>query len=277
MISAALDYALLGWLVFPVKPRAKVPLTSHGYLDATTDPAQIRRWWSHWPLANVGLACAVSDLLALDIDPRHGGENTIRQLSDSLGRLPLTVTSETGGGGWHLLFQLPRCEVRGNLGPGVDVKSRGYVIAPPSVHHSGEKYRWIPGQGPSEVEVACLPDMWLAQTVKSVVDDPVSTGDTESAKCGSSRYGMAALRRECDLLRACGEGTRNINLNRTAFRMAQLAAGGELEPEPARCEVLRAALQAGLGEWEALRTLQSGWAAGVRFPRRAPTGRGVRP
>jgi len=277
VISAALAYALLGWLVFPVKPCAKAPLTSHGHLDATIDPAQIRRWWSRWPLANVGLACAVSDLLALDLDPRNGGENTMGQLSGSLGRLPLTVTAETGGGGLHLLFQLPKGVVRGNLGPGVDVKSRGYVIVPPSVHPSGGKYRWRTGQGPSDVEVACLPDMWLAQTVKPVVEAPVSTRETQSVEFGSSKYGMAALRLECDLLRACGEGARNIHLNRTAFRMAQLAAGGELEPEPARCEVLRAALKAGLGEWEALRTLQSGWAAGVRFPRRAPTGRGVRP
>jgi hypothetical protein len=57
MLEHALKYASLGWAVFPCRPNDKVPATPHGCLDATTDPDQIRAWWSEAPNCNIGLAC----------------------------------------------------------------------------------------------------------------------------------------------------------------------------------------------------------------------------
>ncbi len=59
----------------------------------------------------------------------------------------MTATVLTGGGGWHLLFRYPSCTtVRSGpdkLGPGVDVKGcAGYIVAPPSIHRTGNPYRW---------------------------------------------------------------------------------------------------------------------------------------
>ena len=42
----ALTYATRGWPVFPCQIGQKTPATAHGYLDATTDPAQITAWVS---------------------------------------------------------------------------------------------------------------------------------------------------------------------------------------------------------------------------------------
>ena len=42
MLSSALQYAELGYPVFPCVPSGKRPLTKHGFKDATTDPEQIR-------------------------------------------------------------------------------------------------------------------------------------------------------------------------------------------------------------------------------------------
>jgi hypothetical protein len=45
-LEAALGYAQrLGWPVFPLRPRAKEPLTAHGFKDAATDVEQISAWW----------------------------------------------------------------------------------------------------------------------------------------------------------------------------------------------------------------------------------------
>jgi hypothetical protein len=33
----------------------KHPLTPHGLKDATSDPAELGRWWRRWPQANIGL------------------------------------------------------------------------------------------------------------------------------------------------------------------------------------------------------------------------------
>ncbi|MDP9380357.1 MAG: bifunctional DNA primase/polymerase, partial [Chloroflexota bacterium] len=81
-IDWALRYAELGWFVFPVHTvrdgtcscgnpecgnAGKHPRTKDGSLDATTDPGDIRRWWSKWPDANIGIALNQSELL--DVAP----------------------------------------------------------------------------------------------------------------------------------------------------------------------------------------------------------------
>ena len=64
--EAALAYAGNGYPVFPVVPGAKVPLTKHGFHDATLDDDQIEQWWNEHPDANIGLA--TKGLLVVDID-----------------------------------------------------------------------------------------------------------------------------------------------------------------------------------------------------------------
>src|ERR687888_69220 len=81
---------------------AKHPRTQHGLKDATRDEATIRRWWDMWPLANIGLVTGpASGLLVLDIDPRHGGHETLGTLVNQHGQLPRTWRARTPGGGWH--------------------------------------------------------------------------------------------------------------------------------------------------------------------------------
>jgi hypothetical protein len=50
LLAAALAYARAGLPVFPVSVN-KTPLTPHGFKDATTDEAQIARWWADFPNA----------------------------------------------------------------------------------------------------------------------------------------------------------------------------------------------------------------------------------
>lgn len=60
-------------------------------------------------LANVGIATGpASSLVVLDIDPRHGGDDSLADLQSEHGALPLTVTALTGGGGQHHYFALAR-------------------------------------------------------------------------------------------------------------------------------------------------------------------------
>ncbi len=142
---AALAYAARGWPVFPCQ--GKIPRTPHGFQDATTDGTQIRQWWARWLDATIGVPTGVaSGLVVLDIDPRHGGEESLATLIAAHGPLPETVESRTGGGGRHLFFQHPGGYVpnsSGRLGPGLDIRGDGgYVIVPPSLHASGQRYEW---------------------------------------------------------------------------------------------------------------------------------------
>ena len=74
IVEAAYYYASLGFPVFPLKPKGKTPLTTHGLKDASTDPGVIQKWWSKYPTANVGIVTGPeSGLAVLDIDAKTGG------------------------------------------------------------------------------------------------------------------------------------------------------------------------------------------------------------
>jgi putative DNA primase/helicase len=146
----------------------KHPRTAHGVKDATTNSEQIKAWWEKWPRSNIGVAAGdESGIVVLDIDPRHGGDETISELERELGALPTTVTSLSGGGGRHLFFKHPGFAVRKDtagkaFGSGVDLLSNGsIVILPPSLHASGKRYRWEQGKSFRDLEPAPLPEPWL--------------------------------------------------------------------------------------------------------------------
>jgi hypothetical protein len=131
-------------------------------LDAA-DVEQVHRWWRRWPNANVGIVTgAVSGLVVLDVDPRHGGEESLAALEAEHGALPRTVESLTGGGGQHLYFRHPGGSVPSRqIAPGLDLKGDGgLVVSPPSGHVSGRSYAWESGRAPGDVPMAVFP-RWL--------------------------------------------------------------------------------------------------------------------
>ena len=152
MLDAAIGYAELGWGIFPV--RGKIPILDGGYHIATTDVDQVRRWWTYeHPGANIGCACD-REFWALDVDPRNKGDESLERLLEEIGLLPPTVTSETGGGGWHFLFlhnSTPIKKLSAKTYPGLDVQCNGYIVLPPSVHPTGRRYQWLEGSGPTEI------------------------------------------------------------------------------------------------------------------------------
>ena len=161
MVDHALNYAEKGWHVLPLHTAVngtcscskrdcgspgKHPRTEHGLSDATTDPNIIKEWWTRWPDANIGVRTGqISGVVVLDIDPKNGGLESWSELQDIHGRVD-ALTCHTGGGGLHLYFQAPETELKssaGEIAPGVDTRAEGgYVIAPPSLHISGNRYAW---------------------------------------------------------------------------------------------------------------------------------------
>lgn len=149
LLDAAIEYASKGMAVFPLKPRAKEPITKNGVKDATTNFDTIAKWWGKHPNANIGIACgAVSGgLLVIDLDVKENGVNGLDSLHNwerDNGELPETVRSITGKGGAHLFYRTNHKEKnRVNLLEGVDVRSDGgYIVAPPSIHPNGRSYEW---------------------------------------------------------------------------------------------------------------------------------------
>lgn len=144
--EVAVAYAEHGVPVFQLS--GKRPLRgSHGFYDATPDPTLIGEAWRHRPEANIGMPTgAASGRIVIDVDPRNGGDETLRDLEAEYGPLPETLRALTGGGGAHYYFSNPGVRLATALGPGIDVKGAGgFVVLPPSIHPNGGRYEWDAG------------------------------------------------------------------------------------------------------------------------------------
>jgi hypothetical protein len=269
LLNAALAYAAAGLAVLPLNPRTKEPATKRGFYDATTNPETIRRFWRVTD-RNVGIATgAVSGLWVLDID--SGGEDHLRRLEAEQGKLPLTRKVITGRGGRHLWFKYTepvQCSA-GRVAPHVDVRGDlGYCVSPPSIHENGRRYEWLTDPA---TPVPIAPGWLVALTRKK---PPIS----ERARVRTPRssypgaYGAAALNAEVAALATAMPGTRNDALNRAAFALFQLVAGGELDAGVVEDRLVQACHVNGLIADDGLRsiekTIASGAQAGMQHPRR---------
>lgn len=154
---------------------------------ATTDPHQIRLWWTAWPDANIGGAMG-PDLIAIDIDPAKGGDDSW----ESLGLDEDTLTTRTGSGGTHLFYlaaphqDVSRLRNRQEVLPGIDVRAAGgYVVLPGSVHECGGEYEWLCG-----ISTAELPD----ELYDLIASDPAAERAPEHTPRSSPPLGERILR-----------------------------------------------------------------------------------
>lgn len=175
-LAAALRYTRFHWSVIPMRTRDKRPLIK--WLEYQQRPAtenEINEWYLQWPTANVGIVTgAISGLVVLDIDPRHGGEQSLAQWETAHGPLPISVEARTGGGGRHVYFKHPGGIVHNRVGivPGIDLRGDGgCVVAPPSIHGSGNAYTWVSGHEPGKLALAELPG-WLLRLVRGDASNP---------------------------------------------------------------------------------------------------------
>lgn len=126
-------------------PRIK---TGRAFEAATTDEAQIRKWWGRWPKANIGIATGqASRLCVVDIDDQKGFETlsaVVAQHGGATG-IPTTLMARSGraGVGAHLYFTCDEPSPS-NSGDGLDIRGNGgNLVAPPSMHTSGQPYAWV--------------------------------------------------------------------------------------------------------------------------------------
>jgi hypothetical protein len=109
LAEAAVRYAKHGFELFPVSPADKAPLVENGFKDATSDMAQVQRWWKReFPNALIG--CRIDPAyIILDIDPRHNGDATWAALEAKYGAATIGRQHHSGrnDGGRHFWFKLP--------------------------------------------------------------------------------------------------------------------------------------------------------------------------
>ena len=247
LAESALEYVAIGTPVFPLRPRSKMPATSHGFKDASTDLEQVRTWWEQTPDANIGLSVGDAGWLVIDVDGLQG-MRTFEELTALLGDLPETRKHKTGRleGGYHLIFRRPcGIELPGKLGPNVDLKrDGGYIVAPPSIHpDSGAPYT-VENDAP----IVDLPEAWIDYLLEPAREgtnsawkpprgwDASASMDIEMAQMleepvFTNRWTRKGVREELARFIAAPRGTRNHTLFVVACRLFEHRNAGHVDPD----------------------------------------------
>lgn len=237
-LRQALAYAATEWPVFPCRPGEKVPDTPNGFKNSSTDPAVIRRWWQARPDRNVAIATGAPGPDVLDVDVKLDGSgfaafNRLKRGGMLAGARALV---RTPSGGLHVYY-VGTSQPSGRLVRDfLDFKAAGgYVLAPPSVV-GGKPYELLDHRGGADGRLD-----WAA--VRHLLDPP------QPPRRPGRGAGSGAL---VAWVAALAEGNRNDGLFWAACRMAEAdSPSGDLE------QLVAAAVQAGLTEGEARRTIAS--------------------
>jgi hypothetical protein len=291
LLDAALAYATRGFPVLPLHhpiqaggrrqpgdvgcscgypgcgPVGKHPRTPHGLHDATADPDQLARWWQRWPHANIGLVTGeLADVLDVD---GWAGRTALRGWATQH-QLRLAGPLVRTGHGWHLYLAATGTGNRAGLLEHVDWRGTGgYVVAPPSLHGSGTRYRWL---RPLTVDLPAAP--WQLRNLLGPVQRRPAAMPRFREEAAGHPYGRAALREELAAVAHAPRGLRNHTLYQAGIRLYSLVAGGVLDHDEVHAGLLAAAQAARLLAEEPLqthRTLASAERTGLAHPRGIPT------
>lgn len=186
------------------KTMGKTPLVRwRGYQNALPREDDVRGWWQHWPDANIGMATgSLSGILVLDADGTEARKACLQ--NGGLDETPMVWTGKIGGAHFHLAY--PGGDIRNFAGklPGTDLRGQGgYVLMPPSLHASGNTYRW---NDSTRHFPYAVPPTWLIELIES--DDTV-----DGAGVFGEDFDVS------EVLEGIPEGKRDDTLYRYACRL----------------------------------------------------------
>ena len=178
------DYWAAGWTPTPLERGTKFPPERDvtGNTPSRYDPTtrDFKRWAAENPRGNL-MIVVPETVMGLDVDAYHGGLTTLARLEREQGKLPTSwkSTSRDDGSGIHL-YRVPRgTRLVGNIKSGIEIVQHHhrYCVCWPSIHPSGQMYRWYVGSTvvdiPRVTELPDLPRAWL----KALTDRPKAAGD----------------------------------------------------------------------------------------------------
>lgn len=142
----AAEYVDNGWSVLPVRPDEKRPYMTNWlqYTKTKAPKDMVEGWFNNLSGAGVGAVTGrISNMVVLDVE--HNCPYPIEEL---LRKYPTQMVARSGGGGYHLFYQYPTSQSkvsnRVRIFEGADLRADGgFIVLPPTVHQSGNKYEWI--------------------------------------------------------------------------------------------------------------------------------------
>ncbi len=234
----------------------------------------------------------VSDhLICVDFDQQDDG----RAVNAFLNCLGLSSDYEwvvdTPGDGIHIWLRCHsphldgknKLDRKGRTSGHIELRHEGHSTSlPPSIHPNGGLYKFstgiVPVNRPAEVTSDALQQAYDAVTV---IHQPAVLHQAGTSTCcpslghhrskPSSAYASSAFENELAILHQTGPGSRNDQLNRSAFALGQFIGSGDLDRSEVEQTLLKVAREKGLSEGEAKATIRSGIEGGMLHPRQTPT------
>jgi bifunctional DNA primase/polymerase-like protein/primase-like protein len=282
-LKAALAAQGRRFSIFPVSPNGKTPhrLAGQWGATATADVNQIVHFWTQVdPNANIGIACKPSQLLVVDLDqpkedwnlrgteweyvhqaygPRVSGEDLLDEMAYKLSDSENyhddfdTYTVRTGSGGLHLYYwwpeSWPRISQASPVKGTIDVRGNGgqwggYVLGEGSTTEAGSYFELRSGKSMR------LPPEWIRLLVAEKPQPPRVHRPLAPQQSGLFSWGGLA-----HSVSNAAEGNRN---NALLWAARAMCGDGAAESE-AQSVLGAAARQAGLGDFEIERTIQSAY------------------
>ena len=243
--NMALGYAAKGWHLVPLYGVVQAEVCtcwkgkdcgtpgkhpsggSAWQLSASNDEETISSWFQTEKPVNLGILLGPkSGVVDVELDGPDA-----EAAWNSLGLGEVWTPTYRAGRGPHRLFRwdegLPAVQVRKPLGIEVRIGNGGKAaqsVLPPSRHHTGIFYEWMPGLSPDDVELAPLPEKLVA----------LLWNDDGS---GQLRTSIARSPAREVLHRAVKSGERNNELHRFAVSEA-FRAGPNLDDEREQQDLL---------------------------------------
>lgn len=228
----------------------------------------VRGWYRRWQRPQLAVVCGVvsGNLAVLDVDSLE----KCAEVESAHPFLKDTFTVRSGSGRGRHYYVVADALPPTTICEGIELRSNGaYVIAAPSIHTQAGQPYWVE----RDADLSHLPDVeslraWIES--RQISAAPIPRPAALISVVRSSNFGMKALDAECSAVAAATEGSANARLNRAAFKLGQLVAGGHLN----RGEVETALEQAATaltnrdGLRATQRTIASGLNAGEKNPRR---------
>ncbi|MGL6195485.1 MAG: bifunctional DNA primase/polymerase [Thermoguttaceae bacterium] len=267
MYMIALYYRSLGLSVIPIKTNDKRPLVKwKNYQQELPSYKTIYDWFvNRFPYQNIGLVLGpVSKVLVVDIDGKDAHDELVARV-----KLPKNLMKVQSGSGdvyrYHLYFQHPDCQTSAKYTPWhpkLEFRGEGgYVVLPPSIHNSGQEYKWVSPYFSLEKLPIVPPEILealQAKSVKKAVACPLVAVENSAVASEDLTSNVNLTRKTRRFL--CGLNCYSHNWNDSIFRAACDLCGNNIDKDIATKALLKGAKpQSVADKEEAIRTIESAY------------------
>ncbi len=265
--------AAAGLWAFPLACRdgRKMPLVP--WRDLQTHPPtadELEEWRDRFPDAGAAIPTGpATNIFVVDADSTEAIEWL------ELRGMPATVQVRTRKGR-HYYFRYPLTIRVGNsasaLAPGVDIRGAGGMVVAAGTRNGNFQYRYELGHALGEVAIDDAPD-WLIDWLLREYSKRTAPAMPLRAQQFDGRlraWARSIIDAELALLAEAGEGRRNHQLSRAAFKLGQLAGGGEADASDLHASLFQVA-DAWPNRSHSRDTISRCFDAGTACPRQRPT------